>query len=117
VRAKTTHTDIGIRSCPMCHAPLLVKTNKHGYPGAYCTACDTQFQPRADIGSLLLLGRVHTWTNQSAAAVLIEPADRAALQPSATLTPPRLPPHLSRSTTAPATATPSPRKSWLDRQL
>lgn len=125
-------TEIGTCSCPLCNHAMLVKTNKHGYPAAWCVACENQYQPRSEKSSLLLLGRIFKWHNPDAAEVLIEPADQGALRPSETQIPPRLPAHLaikkdppitSRPPAAPATpATPAKakRSTWatiLDTEL
>lgn len=127
--------ELGIASCPSCgHDGLKVATNKHGYPAAYCRECETQFQPRSETGSLMLIGRIHRWTNQPAAELMLEDGDRAALAKVKATPAPQLPQHLARpkpsSTTAPrpnstppatppapTPTSPAPKKPWYDREL
>lgn len=133
--------ELGIASCPACdHETMRVANNKHGFPCAYCGSCKTQFAPRAEKGSLALMGRIHTWNNPEAAALMLSPDDRAGLGAGLGKKPGKLPPHLARpetgskakqsstpsstprpSSPAPATETPAPsppapakRKTWRD---
>ena len=126
--------ELGLASCPACHdATMRVATNKHGFPAAYCHKCDTQVAPRSERGSLLLLGRIHTWTNREAAELMLTADDREHLAPGDAPKAGQLPPHLARpqpkntstpprpssppATPAPAPPTPPKRKSWLDEDL
>ena len=124
--------ELGLASCPACGDPTMrVANNKHGFPCAYCHKCDTQFAPRAEAGSLKLLGRVHTWSNPQAAELMLGDDDREHLAPTSPATPAKLPPHLARpqpKTTStpprpssppatPASTPPAKRKSWLDEDL
>jgi hypothetical protein len=139
MKAGPPRAELGIASCPTCgDAVMRVATNKHGYPCAYCKTCDTQVAPRAELGSLKLLGRIHTWNNLTAAELMLAAEDRAALAVEAKPAG-KLPPHLARlkSTSTPprpkspsSTPTPTPStkpstepappattKSWLDKEL
>src|SRR6185312_12308314 len=115
MRAGPAATFIGTASCPLCHAPMMVKTNKHGWPAAYCDGCDTQFQPRAEKGSLLLIGRIHTWNDAGSAAQMLGPADAVGLRPTTTGVLPTLPPHLKAPNPSSPTLPKPKRTSWLDR--
>lgn len=106
---------IGRASCPLCHVPMVVSTNKHGFPGAYCTACLTQFQPRDETGALLLMGRISEWTNPDAARAMLVAGDVPNLASKAQPIAPRLPPHLTQSTPAPAK--PAKAAPWWDKPL
>lgn len=122
--------ELGIASCPACdHETMRVANNKHGFPCSYCGSCKTQFAPRAEKGSLALMGRIHTWNNPEAASLMLDAGDRDGLAPGASKKPGKLPPHLQRSsspaTPAPkakppapsSTATPATRRSWLDKPI
>jgi hypothetical protein len=127
--------ELGVASCPTCgHDGLTVSTNKHGFPGAFCKECETQFQPRSETGSLMLIGRIHRWTNQPAAELMLADEDRAALARVKATPAPQLPQHLARpsskakpssapkssetpSSPAPATPAPAKPKPWYDREL
>ncbi len=117
---------LGKASCPLCHSPMLVANNKHGYPAAYCRECETQFQPRGARGSLLLLGSVHEWTNDKAAEQMLAVEDVVAMKPATAAIAPQLPKHLMaaiRKESGPRppeieAARPKPkRRSFLDTPL
>ncbi len=115
MKAGPSHIVIGTASCPLCHdRGLEIKTNKRGYPGAYCFACEHQFQPRDEKSSLLLLGHVHTWHENQRAAVegMLSADDVAAFRPTLTALPPTLPPHLRAKQPAPSPA-PKPKRTSL----
>jgi hypothetical protein len=93
MKAGPPRAELGIASCPTCgDAVMRVATNKHGYPCAYCKTCDTQVAPRAELGSLKLLGRIHTWNNPEAAELMLTADDRTAMAGGGG----KLPPHLAR---------------------
>jgi hypothetical protein len=140
VKRGPPRAELGVASCPTCgHDGLKVATNKHGYPAAYCRECETQFQPRSETGSLMLIGRIHRWTNQPAAELMLADEDRAALARVKATPAPQLPQHLARPSSSPAprpsskpkpssapetTPTPPtpapatpPKKPWYDREL
>lgn len=111
---------IGEGCCPLCNSIATVKTNKHGWPYMWCRVCRIGQQPRSEMSSRLLLGKVHSWANPELAAQLLDADDVPQMVPPQRPIAPQLPPHLLP---IPANdPTPAPRKkraatSWLDREL
>jgi hypothetical protein len=116
MRRGVPHVAIGVGCCPLCHAEAPVNTNKLGWPYMWCSTCRVGQQPKSEASSLLLLGRVHQWSNPELVAQMVEVEDVAKMQAPRAPQQPQLPPHLSHSNSPPKPP-PARKTSWLDRPL
>ena len=64
VPTKNGEGGIGLCTCDVCEADMVVKINKSGWPYAFCT-CKNYIRTQGEKAACALVGRIHTWHQRS----------------------------------------------------